>query len=62
MRQHVRFGRVASRLYSFFFVLGSLLFGSFELVRLSAFITLCIGVRICWDGIKALLAGIGVLA
>jgi small neutral amino acid transporter SnatA (MarC family) len=53
-------GRIA--LYSLFFVLGSLLIGSFLLVRPSAFITLCIGVRICWDGIKALLAGIGVHA
>jgi hypothetical protein len=53
-------GRIA--LHSLFFVLGSLLLGSFVLVRPSAFITLCIGVRICWDGIKALLAGVGVHA
>jgi multiple antibiotic resistance protein len=36
--------------------------GTLVLVRLSAFIMLCIGVGICWDGIKALLAGIGVHA
>ena len=36
--------------------------GTLVLVRLSAFIMLCIGVGICWDGIKVLLAGIGVHA
>lgn len=31
-------------------------------LRLSAFITLCIGTSICWNGIKALLASIGIHA
>jgi len=34
--------------------------GMMVLVRLSAFIMLCIGVGICWDGVKSLLAEVGV--
>jgi multiple antibiotic resistance protein len=30
------------------------------LMRLSAFIMLCIGVGICWNGVKSLLAEIGI--
>jgi multiple antibiotic resistance protein len=31
--------------------------GASVVMRLSAFLTLCIGVQICWNGIHALLAG-----
>jgi multiple antibiotic resistance protein len=34
--------------------------GMMVVVRLSAFIMLCIGVGICWDGIKSLLEEIGI--
>ena len=34
--------------------------GMIVVVRLSAFIMVCIGVSITWNGVKALLAGIGV--
>jgi len=34
--------------------------GMMVLVRLSAFIMLCIGVGISWDGIKSLLAEVGI--
>lgn len=36
--------------------------GMTVILRLSAFITLCIGAGICWDGIKALLAEVGLRA
>jgi multiple antibiotic resistance protein len=36
--------------------------GMIVVVRLSAFIMVCIGVSITWNGVKALLAGIGVPA
>jgi multiple antibiotic resistance protein len=36
--------------------------GMAVVLRLSAFITLCIGASICWDGIKSLLAEIGIHA
>lgn len=38
---------------SFVLLLSSLIFGNFVL-RLSAFIVLCIGVQIAWNGVKAL--------
>ena len=34
--------------------------GMIVMVRLSAFIVLCIGVQICWNGIKSLLATVGI--
>lgn len=34
--------------------------GMLIILRLSAFIMLCIGVGICWDGIKSLLAEVGI--
>lgn len=36
--------------------------GMTVILRLSAFITLCIGAGICWDGLKALLAEVGIRA
>jgi len=36
--------------------------GMTVILRLSAFITLCIGAGICWDGIKALLTEVGLRA
>jgi multiple antibiotic resistance protein len=34
--------------------------GMVVMVRLSAFIVLCIGVQIGWNGVKALLASVGI--
>jgi multiple antibiotic resistance protein len=34
--------------------------GMLVVLRLSAFIMLCIGVGICWNGVKSLLAQVGI--